>query len=125
MEEPKRIASLAQVRGLDDTILTECYVIGMGFSGCTVLSEWAVEVGSSVYMDFTFLNPGGRPEAETISGQVFACDRVRGVFRIGLRFTPELTPTGGSRLVAFILREEAEGRVGPMSPPREAGAGSV
>lgn len=125
MEEPKRIASLAQIRGLDDTILSGCYVIGLGYSGCTVLSELPVAVGTPVFADFTFLNPGGDPEAETVSGKVVVCEEGRGVFRIGLAFAAELTPADGSRLAAFILREEAENRSGPLSRPHEAGAGSA
>ncbi|MDH5528158.1 MAG: hypothetical protein OEY97_12720 [Nitrospirota bacterium] len=125
MEEPKRIASLAQVRGWDDTILTECYVLGLGFSGCTALSELSVPPGTAVYVDFTFLNSSGEPEAETVSASVAACDGRQGGWRIGLAFTEDLARKEGSRLAAFIRREEMEGRVGPMSPTREAGAGSA
>jgi len=125
MHEPKRIASLAQVRGRDDRVLSECYVVAMGFSGCSVLSEMAVDAGVSVFVDFVFLNTRGAPEGETVAARVVACTRRPGTYWIQLRFDRSLDREDGSRLADFILREQGAGPATPPPPLHAAGAGNA
>ncbi len=123
---PSRINSIAQVRGADDQVLTECYVIAIGYTGLSALSEHAVPSGTPVVVDVTFVSPEGGIEAESVAARVVNCTSRAGAFSLEVAFVQALKPESPSRLAAFIQRELGPERPSTPAPRyREASGGSA
>lgn len=126
MTATKRITSIAQVRTLDDRILTECYVIGIGFAGLTALSERPVGRRSEVLVDLAYVNDAGELEGETLKGRIVGCDRRPGAHLLNVAFLKDLRAETASRLARYIRRELGLSRkTAPPPPHRESEAGTA
>ena len=119
MEPNKRVRSIAQVRGLDDQLLTECYVIGIGFTGMSAVSEAPVAVDSPVLVDMAFVNAEGKLEAATVSGHVVGCRPRPGAHLINVSFSRSLADRPSSGLADLVRREMGESPKAPRPPRRE------
>ncbi len=123
---PHRINSIAQIRDPEDQLLTECYVIAIGYTGLSAFSEHAVPPGSSVVVDVTFVGPGGGVEAESVAARVVNSTPRAGAFSLEIAFVQALKPESPSRLAAFIQRELGPERPSTPEPRyREASGGSA
>jgi len=127
MAATKRINSIAQVRTLDDRILTDCYVLGIGYGGLTALSERPVPAATRVFVDVAYVNQAGELEGETLKARVEACDpHTAGSHLIQVRFLEDLRRRPAARLTRYVERELALRRPpGPDRSDREPGAGSA
>jgi hypothetical protein len=122
----KRVTSIAQLRTLKDRILTECYVVGIGFSGLTAMAEHPVERQSVVFVDLAYVNENGAVEGETVKARVVGSEPRAGSHLLSLAFLKDLRADPGSRLAQYIRRELGLGRQkGPAPPLRAKEAGSA
>jgi len=122
----KRIRSIAQVRGTDDQLITECYVVAIGYTGLSALSEHPLSPGILVMVDVTFVGPDGGVEAETVAARAVDCTPRSGSYSLELAFVQVLKPESSSRLAAFIRREVGPERTSTPAPRyREAAGGSA
>jgi hypothetical protein len=126
MGELKRIHSLGQIRADEERVLTECYVVGIGFHGLSALAENPVAPGSEVFVDLTYVGTNGGLEGETVRARASACERHAGGHLIHLAFHTDFAQQDRSGLGAFIRRELGLDRPAatPPPPPREIAAGS-
>ncbi|MFQ5508002.1 MAG: hypothetical protein ACE5FN_01555 [Leptospirillia bacterium] len=124
MRISRRINSTALVRDLQGGILSECYVMAIGFKGLTALSENPLPVGDIVSLELVFVTADGGVEGETVMAGVMDCGKRRGAHMVNMVFTEPLSDDQVSPLAAFIRREM--GRVHESAPEpqsREAVAG--
>jgi hypothetical protein len=122
MAATRRITSIAQVRTLDDRVLTDCYVLGLGFSGLTAVSERPVPPSTPVYVDLAYVNEAGELEGETLRARVERCERRTGSHLLNMKFLADLRERPRSRLARHVRREmDLRGRKGPEPPGRETG----
>lgn len=117
MAAGKRITSIAQVRTLDDRILTECYVVGIGFSGLTAVSERPVGGRSEVFVDLAYVNDAGEIEGETLRGRIVGCEKRPGSHLLNVAFLKDLRAEAASRLARYIRRELGINRKTERPPP--------
>jgi len=126
MASTKRITSIAQLRTLDDQILTECYVLGIGFSGLTAVAEHPVPPQSVVFVDLAYVNEAGEVEGETVRARVLASVPRTGSHLLNVAFLKNLRADAKSGLARYIRRELGLGRkTEPPPPPRAKEAGSA
>jgi len=122
MAATRRITSIAQVRTLDDRVLTDCYVLGIGFSGLTAIAERPVPPATSVFVDVAYVNEAGKLEGETLKARVERCERRPGSHLLNVRFLADLRERPRSRLARHVRRElDLRARKGPAPPDRETG----
>jgi|GEM_PF-1950054 hypothetical protein len=126
MTAPKRITSIAQLRTPDDRILTECYVVGIGFAGLTAMAESPVETRAPVEVDVAYVNDAGQVEGETVKGRVVGCESRGGAHMVSVAFLKDLRARPDSGLAQYIRRELGlSRRKGRVPPPRAEEAGSA
>lgn len=126
MAGTRRVTSIAQLRTLDDRILTECYVVGIGFSGLTAVAEHPVDPRAVVFVDLAYVNEAGEVEGETVQARVVGSEARTGAHLLSLAFLKDLRAEPGSRLARYIRRELGLARrTGPGPPLREREAGSA
>lgn len=127
MAATKRIDSIAQVRTLDDRILTDCYVVGIGYVGLTALSERPIPAATPVFVDLAYVNQAGELEGETLRARVDRCDRhTAGSHLLQVRFLQDLRAHPAARLTRYVERQIALRRpAGPERPGRAPGGGSA
>lgn len=125
MASTKRITSVAQVRSLDDRVLTECYVIGIGFSGLTAVSESPVGGRSEVFVDLVYVNDAGEVEGETLKGRIVTCEPRPGAHLLNVAFLKDLRSEAASRLAGYIRRELGLTRQKAPAPPRREPKGGT
>ena len=121
----KRVTSIAQLRSLDDRILTECYVVGIGFSGLTAVAENPVDPQAVVFVDLAYVNEAGEVEGETVKARVVGCEPRAGTRLVSLAFLKDLRADPDSRLAHYIRRELGLARQTAPAPPlraKEAGS---
>lgn len=122
----RRITSIIQLHSLDDRFLTDCYVVSIGFSGLTAISEKSVAAGIQVHVDLTYVSGSGTLEGETIAARISACQpRSAGSHLIHIAFAHDLADDHTSRLAGFIRRELGLTALAPAPQDREAVAGTV
>jgi hypothetical protein len=120
MAASRRITSIAQIRTLDDRVLTDCYVIGIGYSGLTAVSERPVPAATSVYVDLAYVNAAGKLEGETLKARVERCEARTGSHVLNMRFLADLRERPRSRLARYVKRElDVRGPAAPPPPGRE------
>ncbi|MBI5136178.1 MAG: hypothetical protein HZA24_02455 [Nitrospirae bacterium] len=126
MAVAKRIQSIAAIRSMGDQLLTECYVVGIGYSGLSAMAEHPVPPGTPVLVDITFVGATGAVEAESVAGRVLRCRERPGACQMDVAFVQALHPESPSRLAAFIQRDLGPERPA-AGPPRyhEAAGGSA
>lgn len=127
MAATKRIDSIAQVRTLDDRILTDCYVVGIGYAGLSALSERPVPAATAVFVDLAYVNQDGELEGETLKARVERCDRhTAGSHLLQMRFAQDLRAHPAARLTRYVDRQIAlKGSAGPGRPGRGPGGGNA
>lgn len=119
MEAARKIRSVARVMGRDGVDLTECYVVAIGFSGLTALSEHPVRSGELVSVELVFTTDTGALEGETVAGVVSAGEKRSGSFLLTVAFSGNPAADPESRLGRFIRRELGVNAPAPLSPHRE------
>jgi hypothetical protein len=125
MAPTKRITSIAQVRTMDDRVLTECYVIGIGFSGLTAVSERPVGGRREVLVDLVYVNDVGQVEGETLKARIITCEPRPGAHLLNVAFLKDLRAEAKSPLASYIRRELGLTRRRGPGPPRRGGRGGT
>jgi hypothetical protein len=122
----KRVTSIAQLRSQDDRILTECYVVGIGFSGLSAVAEHPVDRQTVVFVDLAYVNEAGEVEGETVKARVVGSEPRAGTHLVSLAFLKDLRADPASRLANYIRRELGLARrTAPAPPARAKEAGSA
>lgn len=122
MAGTRRITSIAQVRTLDDRVLTDCYVLGIGYSGLTAVAERPVPPATTVFVDLAYVNAAGKLEGETLKARVERCEHRTGSHLLNMKFFADLRERPGSRLARHVRREIAlRARTASGPPGRETG----
>jgi len=122
MAASRRITSIAQLRTLDDRVLTDCYVVGIGYAGLTAVSERPVPASTPVFVDLAYVNAAGKLEGETLKARVERCEPRTGSHVLNMTFLADLRERPRSRLARYVKRElEVRARTAPPPPDREIG----
>jgi hypothetical protein len=122
MAASRRITSIAQVRTLDDRVLTDCYVVGIGYSGLTAVSERPVAASTPVFVDLAYVNAAGKLEGETLKARVERCEARTGSHVLNMKFLADLRERPRSRLARYVKRElNVRDRTTPPPPDRGIG----
>jgi hypothetical protein len=120
MAGKRHITSIAQVRTLDDRVLTDCYVLGIGFSGLTAVAERPVPPATAVFVDLAYVNEAGK--RETLKARVERCEPRTGSHLLNMRFFADLRERPRSRLARHLRRElDQRARTAQHPPGRETG----
>jgi hypothetical protein len=122
MAGKRHITSIAQVLTLDDRVLTDCYVLGIGFSGLTAVAERPVPPATAVFVDLAYVNEAGKLEGETLKARVERCEPRTGSHLLNMRFFADLRERPRSRLARHLRRElDQRARTAQHPPGRETG----
>lgn len=124
METARHITSVARLLDARDQELTECYVVAIGFSGLTAISERPVPPGTRVTLELVYVTSSGSLAGETLKGRITNSTPRTGSHLLQLSFDRPLADNA-SELARLIRRETGEPP--PEPPPRshEAAAGNA